>query len=67
MEPDRKPFDQTAPEGETRLPPPVLLPSVVSRLDGACHDPDRRVVRFAEALAFDDSWSAISEARRRAA
>jgi hypothetical protein len=43
----------------------VVLPRCVSRIDGKQHDPSPKVVRFAEALAFTDAWSRISEARTR--
>lgn len=45
----------------------VVLPQCVSRIDGKRHDPSPKTVRFAEALAFTDAWSRISEARGRLA
>jgi hypothetical protein len=43
----------------------VTLPRLVSRRDGSTRDASPRTVRFAEALAFTDRWSGITDARRR--
>ncbi len=56
--PTAVPFDQA---GE----PDAILPRRLSRLDGREITPAPSTVRFAQALAFDDSWSAISEVRKR--
>lgn len=42
----------------------VALPRLVSR-DGTTRDASPRAVRFAEALAFSDAWSGITDARQR--
>ncbi|HEX2467778.1 MAG TPA: hypothetical protein VHJ54_06190 [Solirubrobacterales bacterium] len=42
----------------------VVMPTCVSRIDGKPHPLSPKAARFAEALAFSDAWSRISEARR---
>jgi hypothetical protein len=37
----------------------------VSRIDGKPHPLSPKASRFAEALAFSDAWSRISQARSR--
>jgi hypothetical protein len=43
----------------------VVMPICVSRIDGRPHPLSPKALRFAEALAFSDAWSRISEARNR--
>ena len=43
----------------------VVVPICVSRIDGKPHELSPKASRFAEALAFSDAWSRISEARNR--
>ena len=43
----------------------VVLPRCVSRIDGKQHELSPKAMRFAEALAFSDAWSRISDARTR--
>jgi hypothetical protein len=43
----------------------VVMPTCVSRIDGRQHPLSPKALRFAEALAFSDAWSRISEARNR--
>jgi hypothetical protein len=45
----------------------VVMPTCVSRIDGKPHPLSPRAAQFAEALAFTDAWSRISEARGRLA
>lgn len=47
--------------------PAIVVPICVSRLDGRRHELSPRAMRFAEALSFNDGWSGITDARRRAA
>lgn len=42
----------------------IALPRLV-RADGSTRDASPRTVRFAEALAFSDAWSGITDARQR--
>lgn len=43
----------------------VALPRLIDRADGSIRRASPRAVRFAEALAFADAWSGISEARQQ--
>lgn len=43
----------------------AAIPLLVSRRDGKPRKASDKTVRFAEALAFRDGWSGISNARRR--
>ncbi len=44
----------------------VALPQhLVNRADGRTREASPRTVEFAEALAFSDAWSGISDARAR--
>lgn len=44
----------------------VALPRhLINRADGKAREASPRTVRFAEALAFTDAWSGISDARAR--
>jgi hypothetical protein len=45
----------------------VALPALRNRIDGKPRDPAAKTVRLAEALAFDASWSRITDARNRLA
>lgn len=45
--------------------PPVLLPDQVSRIDGRPREASRQARSLAEALAFEDGWNRITDARRR--
>ena len=42
----------------------IALPRLV-HADGSTRDASPRTVRFAEALAFSDAWSGITDARQR--
>jgi hypothetical protein len=44
-----------------------VMPTCVSRIDGKPHPLSPKAAQFAEALAFTDAWSRISEARGRLA
>lgn len=43
----------------------VLLPELTNRDDSAPRHPSERAVRFAEALAFEDTWAGINRARQK--
>ena len=43
----------------------AVLPMRISSIDGSQVEASPRAVRLAEALAFNDGWSGISDARRR--
>jgi len=43
----------------------VVVPVCISRIDGKRHPLSPKASQFAEALAFTDAWSRISEARNR--
>ena len=43
----------------------VVVPVCVSRIDGKPRPLSPKASRFAEALAFSDAWSRISQARSR--
>lgn len=43
----------------------VVVPSLISRIDGKRHGLSPKATRFAEALAVDPSWSRIQGARSR--
>ena len=45
----------------------VVVPTCVSRIDGKPHPLSPKAAEFAEALAFTDAWSRITEARGRLA
>lgn len=45
----------------------VVMPTCVSRIDGKPHPPSPKATELAEALAFTDAWSRITEARGRLA
>ena len=66
MESDAK-WEQLASLRDELETPNVVVPICVSRLDGKPHELSPKARRFAEALAFTDAWSRISEARGRLA
>ena len=41
----------------------VLLPKLTNREDSSPRQASERTVRFAEALAFEDTWAGINHAR----
>ena len=41
----------------------VLLPKLRNREDSSPRQASERTVRFAEALAFEDTWAGINQAR----
>ncbi len=43
----------------------AVLPMRISSIDGSRVEASPRAVMLAEALAFNDGWSGISDARRR--
>lgn len=43
----------------------TVLPMRISAIDGSQVEASPRAVMLAEALAFNDGWSGISDARRR--
>lgn len=43
----------------------VVVPVCISRIDGKPHPLSPKASQFAEALAFSDAWTRISEARNR--
>jgi hypothetical protein len=43
----------------------TVLPMRISSIDGSQVEASPRALMLAEALAFDDGWSGISNARRR--
>ncbi len=43
----------------------VLLPELTNREDSSPRRPSPRTVRFAEALAFEDTWAGINHARTK--
>ena len=43
----------------------VILPHLVNRDDQSPRQASPKTVRFAEALAFEDHWSGITDAKRR--
>jgi hypothetical protein len=47
-------------QGEDNL---VLLPKLTNREDSSPRQASERTVRFAEALAFEDTWAGINQAR----